>query len=194
MILLIDLCYRPHSLGEDEFVRPIADIVKRCGYQSEMCHFTEWESVAMDTVEAVILCGTPLRDTLFKERPECFTWITESPVPILGIGAGMQALVIAYGGNLEPNSEIGMTTIRGVSDADPIFCEKQWTAYELHRFSTVPENIFMILAESDACIQAIRHREHPIYGVLFDPEVRNIWVVERFLSTHVCHNIIPSSE
>jgi len=194
MILLIDLCYRPHSLGEDEFVYPIADIVKNCGYQPETCHFTEWESVSMDTVDAVILCGTPLRDNQFAEMPECFAWIPKSPVPVLGIGAGMQALILAYGGSIEKNPEIGMTIIRGMPINDPIFRENKWVAYELHRFSTVPGSNFIPLAESDTCVQAVRHQTRPVYGVLFHPEVRNTWVVERFLSVHVCCDAPLSSE
>ncbi|WFN35130.1 gamma-glutamyl-gamma-aminobutyrate hydrolase family protein [Methanogenium sp. S4BF] len=194
MILLVDLCYRPHSLGEDEFVRPIADIVKGCGYQPEICHFTEWESASMDKAGAAILCGTPLRDNRFAGMTECFTWIPESPVPVLGICAGMQALILAYGGSIEQNPEIGMTAIRCTATGDPIFRENRWTAYELHRFSTVPGGEFIPLAESDACVQAVRHKDNPAYGVMFHPEVRNTWVVERFLSAHVRHDSTLSSE
>lgn len=194
MILLVDLSFRPHSLGEDEFVCPIADIVKKCGYQPKICHFTKWESVSMDTIDAVILCGTPLRDNLFAEMSECFAGIPESPVPVLGIGSGMLALILSYGGSIELNPEIGMTTIRGTQISDPIFHEQEWTAYELHRFSTVPESNFIILGESDTCVQAVRHQTRPVYGVMFHPEVRNTWVVERFLSAYVHHEATPSSE
>ncbi|KAF1075584.1 type 1 glutamine amidotransferase [Methanogenium sp. MK-MG] len=188
MILLVDLCYRPGSLGEAEFVRPIADIVQACGYRSEICHFTEWERVNKDGTEAVILCGTPLKDNLFAEMTECFAWIRESPVPVLGICAGMQAVVLAYGGSIEENPEIGMITVRCRVSGDPIFRDNEWTAYGLHRFGTVPGNEFIVLAESDACIQAVRHHTDPVYGVQFHPEVRNTWVVERFLSTLVSHD------
>ncbi|WP_062398836.1 type 1 glutamine amidotransferase [Methanogenium cariaci] len=189
MILLIDLCHRLHSLGEDEFVRPIADIVEACGYQYKICHFTEWERVAGENIEAVILCGTPLKDNRFTEMTECFAWIQESPVPVLGICAGMQALILAYGGSIEENPEIGMTPVRCRVSDDPVFRDNEWTAYELHRFGTVPGGSeFIVLAESDACIQAVRHHTDPIYGgVQFHPEVRNTWVVERFLSTLVSH-------
>ncbi len=191
MILLIDLCYRPGSLGEDEYVRPIADIVNGCGYQSEICHFTEWERVSGANVDAVILCGTPLKDNRFAEMPECFAWIPESPVPVLGICAGMQAVILAYAGKIEENPEIGMTPVFCRVSDDPIFCENEWIAYELHRFATVPGSDFIVLANSDACIQAVRHQAGTVYGVMFHPEVRNAWVVERFLTTFVSHDINP---
>jgi GMP synthase (glutamine-hydrolysing) len=206
MILLVDLCYRPHSLGEDEFVCPIKDIIERCGYPSKICHFTEWDTISMDGVDAVILCGAPLRDKLFVQMTECFTWIPTSPVPILGICAGMQALVLAYGGSLKQDTQqnteqnpdkrpkIGMTAIRCTQTGDPIFREKQWTGYQLYRFSTIPGNNFIALAESDTGVQAIRHRNRPVYGVMFHPEVRNAWVVERFLSLHVRHDAPCSSD
>ena len=185
MIVLIDLCYRPGSLGEDEFVRPIADIVKNCGYPYKICHMTEWESVAVDSVDAVILCGTPLKDNLFAEMPEYFARVPELSVPVLGICAGMQALVLAYGGKIIEKPEIGMNTVYSKVSGDPIFSDKKWTAYELHRFCGVLGSDFIVLAESDTCVQAVRHRTDPVYGVMFHPEVRNQWVVERFLDTFV---------
>ncbi|WAI00965.1 type 1 glutamine amidotransferase [Methanogenium organophilum] len=185
MIVLLDLCYRPGSLGEDEFVRPIADIVRNGRYPYKICHFTEWDSAAEDDVDAVILCGTPLKDNLFAEMPEYFAWIPGFTKPVLGICAGMQALVLAYGGSIIEKSEIGMTTVRTLVSGDPIFCENEWAAYELHRFCGVLGREFMVLAESDACVQAVRHRTDRVYGVIFHPEVRNPWVVERFLNLFV---------
>ncbi len=44
----------------------------------------------------------------------------------------------------------------------------------------VPDR-FIPLAVSDRCVQAIRHRSLPLYGLLFHPEVRNEWIIERFL-------------
>ena len=38
------------------------------------------------------------------------------------------------------------------------------------------------MAVSDTGIQAVRHPEKPIFGVMFHPEVRNDEVVERFLA------------
>lgn len=185
MIVLLDLCYRPGSLGEDEFVRPIADIVNKCGYQHKICHYTEWDPAALNSVDAVILCGTPLKDNLFAEMPEYFAWIPGFSKPVLGICAGTQALVLAYGGTLVETPEIGMTTVRSLGSGDPIFCEDEWTAYELHRFCGVFGNEFVVLAESGACVQAVRHQTDPVYGVMFHPEVRNPWVVERFLGAFV---------
>jgi GMP synthase (glutamine-hydrolysing) len=44
----------------------------------------------------------------------------------------------------------------------------------------VPDG-FVPLAASDACVQAIRHHSLPLYGLLFYPEVRNEWILKRFI-------------
>ena len=38
-----------------------------------------------------------------------------------------------------------------------------------------------LLAESSKCIQAVKHKEKNIYGVLFHPEVRNQEILKKFI-------------
>jgi GMP synthase (glutamine-hydrolysing) len=38
------------------------------------------------------------------------------------------------------------------------------------------------MAVSDSGVQAVRHPDIPLFGMMFHPEVRNDGVVERFLS------------
>jgi len=65
---------------------------------------------------------------------------------------------------------------------DPLFDGKEtFEGYALHRNSVRPPGTFRVLAVSDGGIQAMRHPGRPLYGVMFHPEVRNEWVVERFL-------------
>ena len=42
-------------------------------------------------------------------------------------------------------------------------------------------NEFDILAKSDNSIHAIKHKSKNIYGIVFHPEVRNQWVIEKFI-------------
>ena len=54
-------------------------------------------------------------------------------------------------------------------------------AYELHNYAVKPSKKFITLAESNKCIQAIKHPKKPQCGVLFHPEVRNAGAISSFV-------------
>lgn len=181
MILVVDLCYRDRSLSRDEFVVPIERLLGRIGASFTTRHYTTVDAPEVAAADAVILCGTALRDTGFAGHPERFEWLLAFERPVLGISSGMRALAAAFSGGTEPCCEIGMTDVR-VLAPDPLFAEKEtFPAYELHECAIQVPGEFIPLAVSDRCLQAIRHRSLPLYGTLFHPEVRNEWVIERFL-------------
>lgn len=182
MILLIDLCFRAGSLGFDEFVRPVACIVTHSGSDTASVHFRSLTDDQLSRAEAIILCGTPLADTAFLAEPNFFSWLKETRLPVLGICAGMEVICTIFGGTINPCTEIGMTEVT-VTGNDPIFQEYgSFSAYELHSLSCTDPRNLEVLAASKQCIQIVRHPERPIYGVMFHPEVRNEWVIKRFLS------------
>ncbi|MCG7854616.1 MAG: glutamine amidotransferase [Methanoregulaceae archaeon] len=161
---------------------PVARIVGRAGREWREAHYSDIRSDNLKGVEGIILCGTALKDNLFATRIQEFSWLKTISVPVLGICAGMQILCMVFGGAIHPGGEIGMTTIRA-DPTDPFLCRNtDFEVYELHSFTCEPPPGWVVMAESDACIQAIRHPNKPLYGVMFHPEVRNDWVVERFLS------------
>lgn len=182
MILLVDLCFREGSLGYEEFVLPIARIVEAAGMGYRIVHFTRNPEREAHDCDGIILCGTPVMDNGFLNDPSSVSWIAGSGLPVLGICAGMEILALLAGGTVVPCPEIGMTGIR-VTATDPILPEgRLFEAYELHdNACTLPPG-YIALAESDHCIQIFRDPVRPLYGVMFHPEVRNEWVVGRFLS------------
>jgi GMP synthase (glutamine-hydrolysing) len=182
MILLVDLCYREGSLSAHEFIEPVAGIARRNGFPVQVRHHLRLTGEDLTAAERIILCGTALRDNAFAARPASFAWLRQARVPVLGICAGMQAVALAFGGSLTPSQEIGMTEIRCTRPNPLLEGHDRFSAYELHAAGVVPPESFLVFAESDRCIQAIRHRDLPFYGILFHPEVRNEWVVERFLT------------
>jgi len=182
VILLVDLCYREGSLGFDEYVMPVERIVERSGFKASSVHFRSVSPADFQDAEAVILCGTPLADNAFLENVGAFSWLEKTEIPVLGVCAGMEMLCKTFGGVLGHCTEIGMTGIR-VTVTDPFFPESlSFSAYELHTIACRDPGPFKVLAVSDRCIQVIRHPVRPVYGVMFHPEVRNEWAVERFLS------------
>lgn len=182
MILLIDLCYREGSLGFDEYVLPIAHIIERAGFETSSVHFRSVSPGYLRDAGAVILCGTPLADNAFLEEPGALSWVKRVGIPVLGVCAGMEVVCTIFGGVIGPCIEIGMTEIR-MTSPDPLLSGKpSFSAYELHTFGCTDPGLLEILAVSDRCIQVVRDPARPVYGVMFHPEVRNEWVVERFLS------------
>ncbi len=182
MILLLDLSYRPGSLSTDEFVSPVRRLVEGSRHSTLVKHYTRIGEGYLAGVNGVILCGTALMDTGYLEHLDRFSWIPSFPGPVLGICAGMQAVVQAFGGSTRPSVSIGMAE-QVVAIPDPILAGKdRFEAYELHRLSVVPPESFLVLARSGPDPSIIRHREKPVYGVLFHPEVRNGWLIDRFLS------------
>jgi GMP synthase (glutamine-hydrolysing) len=182
MILLVDLCYRPGSLSRDEFVGPVARIVGRAGYAWEETHFSELHSEMLERADGIILCGTALEDNLFATQEEKFTWLREVRVPVIGICAGMQVLSFVFGGRIRPGCGIGMTMVRACEPVLILPEEPEFAAYELHTNTCDPPPEWVTMAVSDDGIQAVRHPDRPLYGVMFHPEVRNDAVVDRFLA------------
>ncbi len=181
MILVVDLCYRDNSLSRDEFVAPVERLLCRNGVAFVTRHYTAVGAQDLESADAAILCGTALMDTGYTEHPELFRWLLSFERPVLGISSGMLALAAAFGGGSEPCREIGMADVQ-VLVSDPLFAGQEvFPAYTVHDYAVRVPGEFVALAASDACVQAIRHLSLPLYGLLFHPEVRNEWIVERFL-------------
>jgi GMP synthase-like glutamine amidotransferase len=182
MILVVDLCSREHSLGYEEFVLPIARITEGQDTAVSTIHYNRNAGKSVTRCDGVILCGTPLQDNAFLSCRDAFSWLADTDIPLLGICAGMQAISLAFGGEVFPSLEIGMTDIRATTSDSLLPGPATFPAYELHgNACTVPPR-FTVLAESDRCVQVFRHKDRPVYGVLFHPEVRNEGVVEQFIS------------
>ena len=186
MIVCIDLSCTKDSLGWYEFVAPIMEIVQRNGICCSSVHFSEYNAAHFPGAAGIILCGTALCDNVFSVQKEAFEWLTSPKCPILGVCAGLQAMILAFGGSLEMKTGIGMTLVKSLHEGGFID-RSEFMAYELHRYGPCPPDVFVVLAKSESCIQVVKHRSLPCYGVMFHPEVRNEWIVEKFLA--VCCDV-----
>jgi GMP synthase-like glutamine amidotransferase len=182
MILIVDTNSKKESLGTYEFVDPIASTVKNF----EKCtvkHYSELGPANIDKYSHVIISGNALRNEQFLSRLEYFSWIRGHDKPVLGICAGMQTIGLIFGSSLRRCVEIGMKRIETVKEND--LFSASFDAYELHTYSLRPSREFDVLARSEKCVQAVKHRRRDIYGVLFHPEVRNREVIEKFVELPV---------
>ncbi|XHH08830.1 MAG: hypothetical protein ACFCUE_14875 [Candidatus Bathyarchaeia archaeon] len=179
MILVVDMNWKPDSLAFNEFVQSIVTVVKPL----EDCtvkHYLNLDPLELENFSKVILSGNTLKDHQALKHLDKFSWIKTFNHPILGICAGMQTISLIYDVPLMPFLQIGMTETQTLKE-NPLF-EGNFNVYTLHNFSVSPSETFEVLAQSGRCIQAIKHKQKQVYGVLFHPEVRNPDVLKRFLT------------
>jgi len=177
MILVVDMNWKPDSLAFNEFVPPIVSVVQPL----EECvvkHFLDVKPAELDVYSKIILSGTTLKDHATLKQVKRFDWIKTCGKPILGVCAGMQTIALVFNVPLKGCLQVGMAEITTVKE-NPLF-QGNFRAYTLHNFSVEPSQTFETIAESTKCIQAIKHKQKNIYGVLFHPEVRNQGILKRF--------------
>jgi GMP synthase (glutamine-hydrolysing) len=171
--------WKRDSLARSEFVLPIAAAVEALEAY-EVKHFLDIDPAELGKYRHIILSGTTLKDFAAQNHLGCFSWIQTACQPLLGICAGMQIISLTYGVHLQRCLGVGMAQIT-TTKSNPLF-SGVFQAYTLHSLTVTPSETFEVIAESNSCIQAIRHRQKPIYGVLFHPEVRNPEILRRFLN------------
>ena len=179
MILVIDMNHKKDSLGYYEFVLPILAIAE----DFDAClvkHYSEIIHADIDSYNRIILTGTPLKDNVTLSEPDKFGWLQDVEKPVLGICAGMQTIGVVFGLVLTRCLEIGMTPMK-TQTGNPLF-SGPFKAYSLHNYYVESSDEFEVLAESEKCVQAIKHKQKPIYGVLFHPEVRNADILKHFIA------------
>ncbi len=178
MILVVDMNWKRDSLGYSEFVLPILAIAQEFD-ECAVRHYAEVSAADLEGCSRVIMSGTALKDNITLVDPEKFAWLKTFNKPVLGVCAGMQTAGVVFGLVLTHCVEVGMTQIQTLNE-NPLF-SGSFKAYSLHNFSVESSDEFEVLAESEKCMQATKHKQRPLYGVLFHPEVRNADIVKRFI-------------
>ncbi|NTV23009.1 MAG: C26 family cysteine hydrolase domain-containing family [Nanoarchaeota archaeon] len=169
--MIISTCHE--RLSEEEFVKPIVAITK----ERKIVHYLELDKVKVD--ELIIICGTALADDEYLKHLGLFRFLKDFKHPVLGICSGMQIIAMVFGGKLARKTEIGMVKVKH-SHRDRLL-EGIGEAYCLHNNSILLPPGFIEIAKSEDCIQAIKHKEKPMYGIMFHPEVRNPELLDRFI-------------
>jgi GMP synthase (glutamine-hydrolysing) len=126
----------------------------------------------------VLSGGAPRVGVDAQKMGMCGDYIDKAGVPILGICAGHQFMASHLGGKAGPSKvgEFGKTMVT-VDDEDDIFkgLPTEFVAWESHHdeVTELPAD-FVALAHSDNCtVQAMKHKEKPLYGLQFHPEVEH---------------------
>ena len=154
-------------------------IARRIREQNVYCEIVRHNLTAARIREVdpvgLILSGGP-SSVYAAGAPKCDPAIFRLGIPILGICYGMQLACEALGGEVQnaPLREYGRTSCR-VLDRDELFTgiEGDTTVWMSHgdQVAAVSQQ-FAPLAQTDTCrFAAVKHRELPIYGLQFHPEV-----------------------
>ncbi len=154
-------------------------IARRVREQNVYCeilrHDISADQVARHAPKGIILSGGP-HSVYAENAPKCDPAIFELGIPILGICYGMQLICDAFGGRVASagTREFGRARVTTLGN-DPFWADlpQVLDVWMSHGDQVKDAAItFEPMAKTDTCpVAAMRHRERPIYGVQFHPEV-----------------------
>lgn len=136
------------------------------------------EELQAANLDGLVLSGGAPRVGVDGELGNCGDYIDGLDVPIVGICAGHQFMARHFGGDAAPGDppefgavEMTVTKAGGILDEVP---EKStvWASHH-DEVSVVPDS-FEVLSHSETCpVQVMRHKERPLFGIQFHPEVEH---------------------
>ena len=127
----------------------------------------------LKNAKAIVLSGS--RSGVYEtEAPKLDPDILNLGIPILGICYGLQAIVHSEGGRIiRGTGEYGLANIYE-EISSPLLTEIEgsqvWMSHA-DEIQTLPKVFDVIARSSNNVIAAVRHKEKPVYGVQFHPEV-----------------------
>ncbi len=134
----------------------------------------------------LILSGGPSMDRIGN----CKRYVREMALPILGICLGNQLIAETFGGTVSKGSSGGYAHVAvEIIEPDDILIEmgpiiNTWASHA-DEVSRLPKD-FTKLARSAICeVEAMKHRDKPIYGVQWHPEVSHTEAGTALLSNFV---------
>ena len=177
MILLISTC--KYSLSEEEFVEPIAAIVRETGCKYSIRRY--YEKVNFSEFDKIIICGTALKDFNYLKYLSNFKPLLSYSGKVLGICAGYHILAKIHGASLSEVEKIGVYEVKVVKE-NPLLDKKVVRAYFLHTLALTEANSSLEpIAFQDREICMFRVRGKDFYGTAFYPEVLNKEVIVKFI-------------
>ncbi|MEW6746823.1 MAG: glutamine-hydrolyzing GMP synthase [Planctomycetota bacterium] len=142
------------------------------------CHVDVARIRALPGLKGIVLSGGP-NSVYVPGAPRLDPSLLDLGVPVLGICYGMQVMALAEEGIVHrgTSGEYGRASMRLVASAETVPLLRglapQATVWMSHgdQVGALPAG-FEVLASSSACpVAAMRHRERPLYGLQFHPEV-----------------------
>jgi len=140
---------------------------------------TPFKEISAEKVDGLVLSGGAPRIGLQKELGNCREYLEKADFPILGICAGHQFIAQFFGGKVKPSKipEFGKIELTLGKEDNMLFkgVPKKSIVWESHNdeVAILPKD-FEVLGKSENCeIQVMHHKEKPLYGLQFHPEVEH---------------------
>ncbi|CAO1617787.1 unnamed protein product [Parajaminaea phylloscopi] len=159
-------------------------ITRRCRELNVYCEMLPCTQKIKDldwSPKGIILSGSPY--SVYDEgAPRVDPEVFKLNVPILGICYGLQEIAWNHGGKVDPHDrrEYGQSMVSivktGDSKMDALFAniaEPEMPVWMSHgdQLSKMPEDFEVIAKTATSPYTAIAHRNRPMYGIQFHPEV-----------------------
>lgn len=139
----------------------------------------EGEFPEQDSYSAIIVTGGLTMESYFDDDGDYLNGsylIKQADVPVLGICLGNQIIGRLYGSGLKEFEQRGWSVVKKLKD-DVLLknIPENFNAWQNHAFvlSRVPDGFELLCDGAYDSIQMIKHKELPIYGVMFHPEKGN---------------------
>lgn len=130
----------------------------------------------------------------YKKELGLISNFEEGSTTLIGICLGFELIAYAFGSVLEllPKRDVGEVDIQIIKN-DPVFRDIQtMRVFESHRWTIEKLGDGLeVLAESKDAIEAIRHKELPIYGFQFHPEASKDLEKGMFLRANLFQALVP---
>ena len=159
-----------------QYTQLIARRIREQNVYSEILpHTITADELKLKNVPAIILSGGP-SSVYDKNSPQIDSSILNMGIPILGICYGLQLLIAKNGGNVthKGQGEYGFAKIHKV-DESPLLknIENETQVWMSHgdEIDSLGNGFEIIAKSSNDIIAAIHHKDQPLYGVQFHPEV-----------------------
>jgi len=138
-----------------------------------------FKEISAERVDGLVLSGGAPQIGLQKELGNCREYLEKADFPILGICAGHQFIAQFFGGKVKPSKipEFGKIELTLGKEDNMLFkgVPKKSIVWESHNdeVAILPKD-FEVLGKSENCeIQVMHHKEKPLYGLQFHPEVEH---------------------
>ena len=170
-----------------QYTQLIARRIREQNVYSEILpHTITAGELKLKNVPAIILSGGP-SSVYDKNAPQVDPSILSMGIPVLGICYGLQLMITQNGGNVthKGQGEYGSAKIHTV-DESPLLkkIENESQVWMSHgdEIDSLGNGFEIIAKSSNDVIAAIHHKDQPLYGVQFHPEVMHTLEGETIIS------------